>query len=92
MILRLLILVAAAYILYRLFMGDQRKKQEKTQQEHAKRAESGEMVKDPACGAYVPVDTDIRVKHGATVHRFCSYECRDRFLKEVQGGEKERVE
>mgnify|MGYP006306884989 CR=1 FL=1 len=48
------------------------------------RAESQEAVKDPVCGTYVSTDTDIRVRDGDQVLYFCSYECRDAYLKEHQ--------
>jgi YHS domain-containing protein len=44
---------------------------------------SGEMIKDPVCGTYVEKDGDIRVREGETIHVFCSYECRDKYLKQI---------
>ena len=44
---------------------------------------TGEMVKDPVCGAYIDSDSNITVRDGKTVHRFCSYDCRDEFLKRI---------
>jgi YHS domain-containing protein len=41
------------------------------------------MVKDPSCGTYVDKDGDIRVREGDKVHVFCSYECRDKYLKRI---------
>ncbi len=49
-----------------------------------KRATAGEMAKDPICGTYVEADGNIRVKEGETVHIFCSYECRDKYLKQLE--------
>ena len=43
------------------------------------------MVKDPMCGAFVSKDGDIRVREGEKVHYFCSYECRDKYVKMLQG-------
>ena len=48
-----------------------------------------EMVKDPECGAYVAVDGSISVRDGEKVHRFCSYECRDKFLQRLEEGGRE---
>ena len=45
---------------------------------------AGEMVKDPICGTYVERDGNIRVKEGEKVHIFCSYECRDKYLKQLE--------
>lgn len=84
MLLRLLIFVAAGFILYKLFTGDKKKKEGRSQKETEKMAASGQMVKDPICGTYVSKDSDIRVREGETVHSFCSYECRDKFLKQIE--------
>lgn len=80
---KILIIVVAAFLLYKMFMGDKQKK-EKTQKKVLKeKVASGEMVKDPICGTYVEASSDIRVRQGETVHRFCSYECRDKYLKQL---------
>ena len=84
MLLRLLIFIAAAYILYKLLAGDKKKKQNATVKEQEKKAAAGDMVKDPVCGAYVPVEADIRVREGDKTQCFCSYECRDKYLKQVR--------
>jgi len=44
------------------------------------------MIKDPVCGTYVRKDGDIRVRQGEAVHVFCSYECRDKFIKSLEAG------
>lgn len=83
-----LVLLIAAYALYRLFANDFLKKKRESDREDAAEMErkvaAGEMVKDPECGAYVSVDSAISVRDGGTVHHFCSYECRDRFLKRLE--------
>lgn len=81
--LKFLIFIAAAFILYKLLTGDLRKKKETQDKEKENLAANGVMAKDPVCGTYVPVDGDIRVKQGEKVHNFCSYECRDKFLKQL---------
>ncbi len=73
----------AAFILYKFITGDKRKKQQNQEQDVQKKAAKGELVKDPVCGTYVSVDSDIRVRKGDTVHKFCSYECRDKYLKQL---------
>lgn len=78
---KLLIFIAAGFILYKLVMGDQKKKTLNKDKRTQDLIDSGEMVKDPVCGTYVSTDTDIRVKDEDQVHYFCSYECRDRFLQ-----------
>lgn len=80
---KLLILVLAGYIVYRMFMNDRKKQSENSEKEKDQLIASGEMVKDPVCGAYIDADSAITVRDGDTVHRFCSYECRDQFLKRI---------
>ena len=82
-----LIFALAAYALYRLFTNDWKRKGESKEDEKAKNERlvaSGEMVKDPECGAYIAVDGNITVRDGATVYRFCSYDCRDAFVRRIQ--------
>lgn len=86
---KFLILALAAYVLYRLFMNDARKKKQDTKQNKEDLVATGEMVKDPICGAYVASDGGISVRDGEKVHRFCSYECRDTFLKQLQNSGRE---
>ena len=51
-----------------------------------KKVASGEMVKDPVCGAYVSLDDSITVRDGERRYHFCSYECRDKFIKSLTDG------
>ncbi|MBO4335788.1 MAG: YHS domain-containing protein [Desulfovibrio sp.] len=90
---KILIFAVVGYLLVRLFKNDLLRKQkadEKQEQEEmdAKIAQ-GEMVKDPQCGTYVSKDSEITVRDGATVYHFCSYDCRDKFLKALQEGGRE---
>lgn len=85
-----IVIAVAAYILYRLFANDILKKRKKNEKEDAKdiakKVASGEMVKDPQCGSYVSVDDSITVRDGEKVYHFCSYDCRDKFLKRIADG------
>lgn len=83
--LKFIIFIIAGFLLYKLIIGDKNKKLDKKESEQKNLADSGEMVKDPICGTYVSKDSDIRVKEGDTVYYFCSYECRDEFLREKEG-------
>ena len=71
------------YALYRMLMNDRKKSGEDTKKEKEHLIATGEMVKDPVCGAYIDSDSNIPVRDGKTVHRFCSYDCRDEFLKRI---------
>ncbi len=78
-----LILVLAGYVLYRMFMNDRNKKSKDEKKEKENLVATGEMVKDPVCGAYIDSDSTISVRDGETVHKFCSYDCRDEFLRRI---------
>lgn len=84
---KLLIIVICGFVVWKLFVGDKRYKQSKMQEKTENLTASGEMVKDPVCGAYVSKNSDIRVRQGDLVLNFCSYECRETYLKRIQGPE-----
>jgi len=82
--LKVLIFIVAGFLLYKLIMGDRKKKMDARQDRQEERVEAGEMVKDPICSTYVSTDSDIRVKEGDETLYFCSYECRDEYLRRKQ--------
>lgn len=84
MIVKVLIFALVAYALYRLFMNDRKKKDETVAQQKENLVATGEMVKDPVCGAYVEADSGITVRNGEKVIHFCSYECREKYLKQLE--------
>ena len=84
MLLKFIVIGAALFLVYKLFMGDKKKKEMNQKQTIKNKVASGDMVKDPACGTYVDKEGSIRVREGDKVHVFCSYECRDKFLKQIQ--------
>ena len=88
--LKFVIILAVIYIGYKMFANDflrKRKQDEKEQKEETDRKiAAGEMVKDPECGVYVALDDSVSVKDGNRTWYFCSYECRDKFLKKIDGG------
>ena len=77
-----IVIAVAAYILYRLFANDILKKRKKNE----KQDEKDIAVKDPQCGTYVSVEDSITVRDGDKVYHFCSYDCRDKFLKRIADG------
>lgn len=82
-----LLIAAAIYIVYRLFANDLKKKKAEQEQMEKKETEekiaSGDMVPDPECGVYVSIEDAISVKNGKDTYYFCSYDCRDKFLKKL---------
>ncbi|MDD4730551.1 MAG: transcriptional regulator [Desulfovibrio sp.] len=82
---RFLFIAIAIGIIYLLLKGDKKKKVERQRKEEERLKASGDLVQDPVCGAYVDRNGQIRVRQGDEVHHFCSYECRDKFLKRLEG-------
>jgi YHS domain-containing protein len=89
---RWLILIVAGFILYKLFIGDRGRKKDQEVETKKRMAATGEMVKDPICGTYVPADANIRARDGDKVYAFCSYECRDTFVKRLEATRTQSVE
>ncbi|BBD07688.1 transcriptional regulator [Desulfovibrio ferrophilus] len=85
--LKFIVIGVALFFLYKMFKGDARKKETHSDKERDRLIASGEMIKDPICGTYVDKDADIRVKDDQGVHCFCSFECRDKYLKQLESGE-----
>ncbi len=81
--LKFVILGVVCFILYKLVTNDKKKKVEVKNKADEKLAKEGVLVKDPVCGTYVSKDSDIRIKEGQEVRCFCSYECRDKYLKMI---------
>ena len=90
MIIKVAIVALVCYVLYRLFMNDNKKKAEKDAEKKKKRVASGEMVKDPVCGTYVEKDSAITVRNGEQTLSFCSYECRKKYIESV--GEQKKLD
>ena len=77
--------VIAGYILFRL-LSNEVKKRKKISPSSAENGESNysdarEMVVDPICGVYVSPELSPSVRDGDKTYYFCSYECRDKFIK-----------
>jgi YHS domain-containing protein len=82
--LKFIVIGVALFLVFKLFSGDKKKKEMDNKETIKRKVASGEMVKDPTCGTYVERDGDIRVREGDKVHIFCSYECRDKYLKQLE--------
>ena len=82
-LIRLLILVAIGYVLYRfLWKGDIGfpwfKKAKKNKKPHPQAALQ-EMRRDPVCGTYIPENQAIKLKVKKETLFFCSEECKKEF-------------
>ena len=79
-----LILALAGVVLYKLVTNDRLKQNKNEEKDRERKIARGEMVKDPVCGTYVEREGAISVRDGATTHVFCSYDCRRKFLDELE--------
>ena len=84
MLMKVLLVALALVVLYKLFTNDKARKSKDDAKERAKKVASGEMVKDPVCGSYVDIQGSLTVKDGNKTLHFCSYDCREKFLKELE--------
>ena len=87
--LKYLLIAAAIFVLYKLVTnerGGRRGADKEERKDRERRIAAGELVKDPTCGTYVDVDSSIKVRDGKVVHHFCSYECRKKFLDDLESG------
>lgn len=94
--LKFVIIGLGLFIVYKLFANDFVHKKTKSDEKEAKVSEkkkaAGELVKDPVCGTYVSLDDSITVRDGEKLHHFCSYDCRDKFLKQLEQSGRELPE
>ena len=87
--LKWVLIAAAIFVLYKLITNDRGRKDKKEAKAKERKIAAGEMVKDPICGSYVDIDSSIKVRDGQTVHHFCSYDCRQKFLDRLEEGGRE---
>lgn len=88
MLWKLVIFALVGYALFRMFMNDKNRKAETGKEQKENLVATGEMAKDPVCGAYVETEGGITVRNGEKIIHFCSYECREKYLKQIQDQEK----
>ena len=81
---KFLLIGLALVVLYKLITNDRWKKAQDESKVREKKIAKGELIKDPACGTYVDPDNAISVRDGDKRYCFCSYDCRDKFLKDLE--------
>lgn len=79
---KFVVLVLAVYVLYRMFINDKRRKDSVKTDMGEARVKAGDLAKDPICGTYVSKENALTVRENDNIYYFCSYECRDAFLKQ----------
>lgn len=81
--LRLVIIIVFAYLLYRLFKGLLGQKKEAPRKKPV--GVIDEMVQDPFCKTYIPRREAYRRVLGGEEILFCSKECADKFEEQAEG-------
>ncbi|MBW1714018.1 MAG: hypothetical protein JRJ59_12835 [Deltaproteobacteria bacterium] len=85
---RLLILIVAAYLVYRWLKGA-KKKEAATSSGQPPVVD--EMVQDPHCGAYFPKSQGVAAKVDGKRLLFCSEKCRDEYLARYKAHDVDRT-
>ncbi len=85
--LRLLFIFLGVYIFYIIwkFLTDSEKKEE-TQKKIVKE----NLVKDSVCGLYLPESKAVKLQIKNQNYYFCSNECKEKFLKELNSNDKDK--
>lgn len=84
---RLIIIAFLIYILYKLWSSGRTERKERNQQpgyKAEKGTDVGEMVQDPVCKMYIPVDQAHQREIGGKKYFFCSEGCADIFEKKLK--------
>ncbi len=86
--LRLLFIFLGIYIFYVIwkFLSTMGEKKESPPKKIIKE----NLVKDPVCGLYIPESKAIKIKIKNQDYYFCSSECKEKFLKELKGNDKDK--
>jgi uncharacterized protein len=78
LLLRLLLILFIAGILWRFLWGNEKSKAPR--RPAAKPASLEEMKQDPVCGTWLPESQALKETVGEETRYFCSPECRNKFL------------
>ena len=80
---RLVIIGALLYILYRLFVGPRKKRAdaEKNGPASSGTAVQDVLVEDPVCHTHIPKGQAVQLHHDKKMYYFCSDKCCEMFLK-----------
>jgi YHS domain-containing protein len=81
---RLIIAGIIVYVIYRFsrFMFTPAGKISKNHPGERSEIEEEELVKDPYCGTYVPINSAHKVTMNGKTLYFCSKECLEKYMKE----------
>jgi hypothetical protein len=76
------LLLYGAYKLFTSIKGDSSSKVEKKKASSRDKTREGDLVEDPQCGVYIPVEHAVKGPGGK---RFCSEECAEAFKNRKEG-------
>jgi YHS domain-containing protein len=81
--LRLIIIAALVYILYRLLTGPKKRlKKSRQTGSSVSGAVQDILVEDPVCHTYIPQGQAVELHHDHQMYYFCSNKCCEIFLKQ----------
>ena len=83
---RLLIIALLVYLLYKLWRGKETENKEQSIFKNQKNPEIeiGEMIQDPVCKIYIPIDQAYKREIKGKECFFCSEKCADIFEKKLR--------
>ncbi len=82
---RLIITAILIYILYKLLVSEKKDKARESKIKEDRNQFVGEMVQDPECKVYIPIDQAYeRIIDGKKFY-FCSKECADSYENKIKG-------
>ena len=84
---RLIIIAFLIYIFYRLLKGG-KSEHKKYDSMGGESKDIGEMVQDPECKTYIPIDQAYQRRIKGKRYFFCSKECADIFEKKLKEEQK----
>jgi len=81
MLVRLLIWLIVGFLVYTVFQMIRQALSKPSGTPPEKTGRGEEMVRDPACGIYVPRNDAVKTEIKGKARYFCSPECRDKYLE-----------
>jgi uncharacterized protein len=79
------ILVMIAYFTVKSFFRPVRKPRPKPDFPRPEKEDAAEMVQDPECGTYIPLESAEKTVIKGQTYYFCSQKCREAFQRKLEG-------
>ena len=81
------LLLLIIYFTIKSFFQPIKKPQKSPQYKKSEHEPETEMVQDPVCGVYVPLESAFTLSYQGKVYYFCSSACREKFQEKLKSGE-----